>query len=204
MLRHHRRTALLMSIAALMIAGCTKRPAVATGWSAPAPVTTDATREVRVGGPAAPVGSGPGGADATSGARSGSPQGQAGATQSAGRPAVKDFAAVPDLVDIHFDFDRYDIPPAAAAALESNARWLKSNRGLLLIEGHCDERGTAEYNLALGERRAAAALSYLVSRGIAPSRITLVSYGKERPQCTERSESCWRSNRRAHFRVQTQ
>jgi peptidoglycan-associated lipoprotein len=109
-----------------------------------------------------------------------------------------------DLVDVHFDFDRYDIQPAAAKVLDSNARSLQSNRGLVLIEGHCDERGTSEYNIALGERRAAAAMSYLVSRGVAASRITIVSYGKERPQCTERSEGCWRQNRRAHFRVKAQ
>jgi peptidoglycan-associated lipoprotein len=69
----------------------------------------------------------------------------------------------------------------------------------VLIEGHCDERGTSEYNLALGERRATSAMSYLVSQGVAKSRITIVSYGKERPQCTERTESCRQQNRRAHF-----
>ena len=77
--------------------------------------------------------------------------------QAESRPRVKDFSAVADLLDVYFDFDRYDIQPAQARVLDSNARWLQSNGGLVLIEGHCDERGTSEYNLALGERRAAAA-----------------------------------------------
>jgi peptidoglycan-associated lipoprotein len=121
-----------------------------------------------------------------------------------GRPPAKDFSPVSDLIDVHFEFDRYDIPPGEAKVLESNARWLRSNRNLVLIEGHCDERGTSEYNLALGERRAASAMNYLVSQGIAASRITIVSYGKERPQCTDGTDSCWRKNRRAHFLVKRQ
>ena len=71
----------------------------------------------------------------------------------------------------------------------------------MLIEGHCDERGTNEYNLALGERRAKAAMNYLVSQGVQANRITIISYGEERPACTERSESCWAKNRRAQFLV---
>jgi peptidoglycan-associated lipoprotein len=69
----------------------------------------------------------------------------------------------------------------------------------VLIEGHCDERGTAEYNLALGERRAKAAMSYLVAHGVEASRVTIVSYGKERPLCTDRAEACWARNRRDMF-----
>ena len=71
----------------------------------------------------------------------------------------------------------------------------------MLIEGHCDERGTNEYNLALGERRAKAAMNYLVSQGVQANRITIISYGKERPVCNEQNESCWSKNRRAHFLV---
>jgi len=70
-----------------------------------------------------------------------------------------------------------------------------------LIEGHCDERGTTEYNLALGERRARATMSYLTGQGVQTSRITLISYGKERPVCTEHNEACWARNRRVHFLV---
>ena len=71
----------------------------------------------------------------------------------------------------------------------------------MLIEGHCDERGTNEYNLALGERRAKSTMNYLVSQGIQASRITIISYGEERPVCTEKTEECWAKNRRAHFLV---
>jgi len=71
----------------------------------------------------------------------------------------------------------------------------------LLIEGHCDERGTNEYNLALGERRAKATMNYLVSQGIQANRITIISYGEERPICTEKTEACWAKNRRANFLV---
>ena len=89
-----------------------------------------------------------------------------------------------------------------AKTLDRNANWLKSNPNhLVLIEGHCDERGTNEYNLALGERRAKSTMNYLVSQGVQANRITIISYGEERPQCTEHTESCWAKNRRAHFLV---
>jgi peptidoglycan-associated lipoprotein len=118
------------------------------------------------------------------------------------RPAPGDFVAVADLADIYFDFDKYDIRPTDAKTLDSNAQWLKRNPNhLLLIEGHCDERGTNEYNLALGERRAKSAMNYLVSQGVQASRITIISYGEERPVCTEKNESCWSKNRRSHFLV---
>ena len=116
--------------------------------------------------------------------------------------AVQDFAAVPELVDVFFDFDKYDIRPGDAKTLDANANWLKSNPNhLVLIEGHCDERGTNEYNLALGERRAKSTMNYLVSQGVQANRITIISYGEERPQCTEHNEACWAKNRRAHFLV---
>jgi peptidoglycan-associated lipoprotein len=113
--------------------------------------------------------------------------------------------ANPNLNDIHFDFDKYNIRPGDATVLDANAAWLKSNPGnLVLIEGHCDERGTNEYNLALGERRAKSTMNYLVSQGVQASRITIISYGKERPVCTEHNESCWLKNRRAHFLTKAQ
>jgi len=106
------------------------------------------------------------------------------------------------LKDVFFDFDKYDIRPSDAKVLDSNATWLKSNANhLVLIEGHCDERGTNEYNLALGERRAKSTMNYLVSQGVQASRITIISYGEERPACTEKTEECWAKNRRAHFLV---
>ena len=107
-----------------------------------------------------------------------------------------------DRATSFFDFDKYDIRPSDAKILDANAAWLKSNaEHLVLIEGHCDERGTNEYNLALGERRAKSTMNYLVSQGIQASRITIISYGEERPVCTEKTEECWAKNRRAHFLV---
>jgi peptidoglycan-associated lipoprotein len=116
-------------------------------------------------------------------------------------PAVpKEFELNPALKAIHFDFDKSNIRSGDESILETNAGWLRDNRNqLLLIEGHCDERGTPEYNLALGERRATSTKNFLVSRGVAPDRITIVSYGEERPLCTAKTEACWADNRRAMF-----
>jgi peptidoglycan-associated lipoprotein len=106
------------------------------------------------------------------------------------------------LKDIHFDFDRYDIRPADAAILKGNAALLnKYTHVKIQIEGHCDERGTVEYNLALGERRATSAKNYLVSLGIAPARISTISYGKEKPSDPRHNEEAWTKNRRAHTLV---
>jgi len=104
--------------------------------------------------------------------------------------------------DIHFDFDKYDIRPDAKPILQSVSDWLIKNKSSrLLIEGYCDERGTNEYNLALGDRRAKAARDYLVAVGVVSSRIDIISYGEEKPLCTEKTEECWQKNRRAHFVV---
>lgn len=104
------------------------------------------------------------------------------------------------LADVYFDFDRFLIRSDAQAVLEANARRLKAeNSRKLLIEGHCDERGTVDYNLVLGERRAQAVKQYLQDLGIRSSQIQITSYGKEKPFCTDHSEACWQSNRRAHF-----
>jgi peptidoglycan-associated lipoprotein len=106
------------------------------------------------------------------------------------------------LEDAHFEFDRADLQDRAQGALRKNADVLKRFDFLMLtIEGHCDERGTVEYNLALGERRAKAAYDYLVSLGVPGHRVKTVSYGKESPQCREHSEDCWWRNRRAHIAV---
>jgi peptidoglycan-associated lipoprotein len=113
-----------------------------------------------------------------------------------------EFVAVPELRDIYFELDRYDVRPEDARLLDANAEWLKANRShLLLIEGHCDERGTNEHNLALGEHRAKSAMNYLISQGVEASRITIISYGEERPACSGKDEACWAQNRRAHFLV---
>lgn len=102
--------------------------------------------------------------------------------------------------DIHFDFDKYDIREDAKPALKFIADYLiKNNPEKLVIEGHCDERGTNEYNLALGDRRAKATMGYLVAAGVASSRIETISYGEEKPLCKEQTEECWAKNRRSHF-----
>ncbi|MBI4686275.1 MAG: peptidoglycan-associated lipoprotein Pal [Nitrospirae bacterium] len=102
--------------------------------------------------------------------------------------------------DVLFDFDKYDIKADARAALDSAASWLKKNSAVkILVEGHCDERGTNEYNLALGEKRAKAAKDYLTSQGVSASRINTITYGEEKPLCTEQNEGCYQRNRRAHF-----
>ncbi len=104
------------------------------------------------------------------------------------------------IQDIHFDFDRYDIRDDAKPALKEIAGVLaKNTKAKVVVEGHCDERGTVEYNLALGDRRASSAKAYLVSLGIPSSRIDVVSYGKEKPVCSESTEECWTKNRRDHF-----
>ncbi|MDE2757688.1 MAG: peptidoglycan-associated lipoprotein Pal [Acidobacteriota bacterium] len=102
--------------------------------------------------------------------------------------------------DIYFDYDKSEIRDDARATLAAASEFLKKYPQVsFTIEGHCDERGSEEYNLGLGDRRANSALSHLTSMGISSSRVKTISYGKERPQCTESNESCWQKNRRAHF-----
>jgi peptidoglycan-associated lipoprotein len=106
------------------------------------------------------------------------------------------------LGDAFFDYDRDEIRPDGTVALQKDATWLRRWPSTkVLIEGHADERGTAEYNLALGERRASAVKRYLVDLGIPAERLATVSYGKERPFCTGETEQCWQQNRRGHFVV---
>ena len=106
------------------------------------------------------------------------------------------------LGEIYFEFDKADIRDADHATLQKNAAALKRFDFLIIrIEGHCDERGTVEYNLALGERRARAAYDYIVSLGVPADRLKTVSYGKEVPVCQQSTEECWQKNRRAHFTV---
>jgi peptidoglycan-associated lipoprotein len=116
-----------------------------------------------------------------------------------------EFKPVSALRDVHFDFDRYDLRSEDAKVLDMDAAWLKDNaRTLVLVEGHTDERGTNEYNLALGERRAQAVVNYLVGQGVRATRISKISYGEERPLCVVRIEGCWAQNRRAHFLVKAE
>lgn len=118
----------------------------------------------------------------------------------AGKPPIT--AASSPLKDIFFEFDSYDLRGNTRDILRSNADWLKSNPSARIeVEGHCDERGTSEYNLALGAKRSQTAKDYLVGLGISPDRVSTISYGEEIPVCTEATENCWRQNRRARFIV---
>ena len=105
-----------------------------------------------------------------------------------------------EVRDAYFDYDKADIRPDAQSALQHDADFLKKYpQARIVIEGHCDERGSTEYNLALGDRRATAAKQYLVNLGIPAANINTVSYGKEKPVCTESTEECWQKNRRGHL-----
>jgi len=182
--------AISLVLSTALIAGCAKRPAT-TAASAPAPT-----------GAAATTGSTGGATRVTPAPAPAPPTAAPQAPGTAARPSLKEFTAIPELKPIYFDFDKYDIRPADAKVLDANSQWLKSNDAqLVLIEGHCDERGTNEYNLALGERRAKSTMNYLVSQGVQASRITIISYGEERPVCTQHNEECWSKNRRAQFLV---
>lgn len=106
------------------------------------------------------------------------------------------------LVEIYFDYDSYDLRADARKALQAHAAWLKANPAARIeIEGHCDERGTTEYNLALGAKRARSARDYLVTLGIAATRISTISYGEELLVCKEKTDDCYRKNRRDRFVV---
>jgi peptidoglycan-associated lipoprotein len=126
-------------------------------------------------------------------------------------PMAEDPIASRDIGDINknspfqpvfFAFDSFDVDGPAQQALNANAEIMKKYpTWVVTIEGHTDERGTAEYNLALGERRAKSTMNYLVSQGVQASRITIISYGEERPACSQKTEECWAQNRRAHLLV---
>jgi len=190
----------VIAIAALaagpIVAGCTSRPALAqtlasapTGAALPrAFVLAQAEPAPAAPAPAAPVAPAP------------APEAPI------GLPRVREYQAIPELRDIHFDFGKAVIRPGDAKTLDANAAWLRENPDQhVLIEGHCDNRGLTssknEFNMALGERRAQAAMNHLVAQGVQPSRITILSYGEERPLCAEQSERCWSQNRRSRFLV---
>ncbi len=103
------------------------------------------------------------------------------------------------LQDVFFGYDQWSLSDAGMEALNGDAQWLKDHPGAVMkVEGHCDERGTADYNIVLGDKRAKAARSYLVESGVAPKQVAIVSYGKARPFCTDSNESCYQQNRRGH------
>jgi len=199
---------------AVLLSGCPKKPApAATGGAGGGPGPSaagaiDGGAGNKPGGGVGATAAAPGTASgAASGGGTGGSSSASGGTALAGTalpalPSPKEFVESSALADIHFDFDRHEIRAPDRQVLDKNAEWLKSNPNvLLLIEGHADERGTNEYNLALGDRRAKATRDYLSSLGVRSARITVISYGEERPICTERAEACWARNRRAHFLV---
>jgi peptidoglycan-associated lipoprotein len=112
-----------------------------------------------------------------------------------------DFAVVDGLVPVNFDYDSHALTPSALAALKTNALYLKENKGDVLVAGHTDERGTIEYNLALGQRRAKEVREYYIRLGVNGKRLATISYGKESPSCAESTEDCWAQNRRAETRM---
>lgn len=115
-------------------------------------------------------------------------------------PAMGEGRTSAGLLPVYFDLDEYNMRSDQTSRLDQNAKWLKKNpTARIRIEGNCDERGSNEYNLALGERRASSAQAYLTNLGIAPERIETLSYGEERPLCFEHDEGCWTKNRRADF-----
>ena len=125
--------------------------------------------------------------------------GEASGTQEA---RLHSFHATDDLKDIHFNFDQYDLDSNSKKVLEQNATYLKSNPDMRVeIQGHCDERGTNNYNIALGERRAHSTKKYLVAQGVNSHQVNIISYGEEKPFCSDSNENCWHQNRRAHFLV---
>jgi peptidoglycan-associated lipoprotein len=169
----------LLTGGVLLLTGCPKKPEVLTAEprvAAPAPAPAVKAPEPKPEVQPAP------------------------AVKPAPAPAVK--APEPRFADVYFDFDKADLGPDARQALNANVQVLRSNGQLrLTVEGHCDERGTNEYNLALGERRARAVRDYLVAAGIDATRISIISYGKERPFVLGHDESAWKLNRRGHFIV---
>ena len=115
---------------------------------------------------------------------------------------LQSFSASSDLKDIHFKFDQYDLDDNSRAVLQKNAEYLKNNPNLHVeVQGHCDERGTNNYNIALGERRAHSTKKYLVAQGVNSRNVHVISYGEEKPFCFSSGEVCWQENRRAHFMV---
>lgn len=173
------RWVLLVVLATLLATGCAKKPAPPVVTEVPeAPVVTEVpTEEVR-------------GIE------------EQAIAEAPVIEAAPPTAAIPGLQRIYFDFDQYVLTDEARDTLAGNAAYLKANAGVQVkLEGHCDERGSDEYNLALGERRALAAKNYLVSMGISSGRLDIISYGEEVPLDPRHGEDAWSKNRRAEFKV---
>ena len=194
--------AAMVLIGALILAGCPKRPEVIQAAPAPAgpaaaAVPAPPPAPVPAPLPAAPAPEPPKVVETPV-----APPPAPAPAPVAPPPAPAPAAPAP-LKDVFFDYDQATIRDDQKAALNDNVGWLKGNTGAkVLLEGHCDERGTAEYNLALGERRAKAVKDYLVAAGVAADRVSTISYGKERPFDLGHDQSAWKWNRRGHFVLQ--
>ncbi|BCR07030.1 peptidoglycan-associated lipoprotein [Desulfuromonas versatilis] len=176
------RSMLIVAAAALLAAGCAKKPAPGTEMAGEAPVVSESPYQQEVTGISEQAVS-----EAAVAGQPGYLQGE---------------VAVPGLDRIFFEFDQFTLSEQARATLAQNAAYMKANeRVQVRIEGHCDERGSDEYNIALGERRALAALNYLVSLGVPASRLSIISYGEELPLEPGHGESAWSKNRRAEFKA---
>jgi len=190
----------------LALAGCPKNPEVTQ--SRPVPVgPAAATSPGSGGGAGAPGGAGSAGSSAGEIAvtRPAPPAETAIPVRPGAGAAGTAAAGVSPLKDVFFEYDKAIIGADQRAALNDNVNWLKANsRVKIVIEGHCDERGTAEYNLGLADRRTKALRDYLVVAGIAGDRIGTISYGKERPFVIGHDENAWKMNRRGHFALQGQ
>jgi peptidoglycan-associated lipoprotein len=181
-------TALLMLVVslAMVVPGCKSAPTAEPPQTAPPAFESPASPA-----PAEKV-------DETTGFREAEPEAEP--VRETGSSLAERLNAQGALKRIHFDFDKHDLLPQALRTLEENAARMRENGALRVrIEGHCDERGTVEYNLALGEKRARAARDYLVSVGIPAQRLSIISFGKERPADPGHNEDAWAENRRAEF-----
>ena len=149
--------------------------------------------------------SGPGGLGGSGGGDLGSSEANPFASGGGGGSGTQEsrlqsFGESSELKDIHFKYDKYDLDNNSRAILKGNADYLKHNPSLQIeVHGHCDERGTNNYNIALGERRAHSTKTYLVSQGVNSKRVRVISFGEEKPFCLDSNETCWYQNRRAHF-----
>ncbi|MFA5027415.1 MAG: peptidoglycan-associated lipoprotein Pal [Candidatus Methylomirabilota bacterium] len=178
-------------VGSVALMGCPKRPEVTSAG----PAATGPASAVAPAAPAAPLAPKAGETPVT---RPTLPSDRA--VQPAQPAAAAKPAAVSPLKDVFFDFDKSLVRDDQKSALADNVAWLKGNPSAkITVEGHCDERGTAEYNLGLGERRAKAVKDYLIAAGIPADRVSTISYGKERPFVLGHDESAWKWNRRGHF-----
>ena len=207
---------LVMSMALIGMPGCSKKSVQSGGDSESSKGGTDSSKSGVGSFPDTVVQSGGGGLrgldknPSEERLGSGSMLAKVDPSSSAGRQQMEEVRAeqaaslAAGLRDVFFGYDSWTISEDGRQALTRDAEWMKSNPSALIkVEGNCDERGTSAYNLVLGEKRAKAARNYLVELGVAANRLSVVSYGKERPSCNEHEESCYQQNRRGHLALKT-